>query len=231
MTTADDAPQPSRQRKGRPRSLWRRPPWGAPIRSLTNRLNMRRRSQPEKQAHSQAAKNTDIPGASAPSEKKPAPAASRGSARDERPPGCARIVLNLPNPADPGARVAPRSDGYRREKPGPGRRLRGSRPTRTSNPSPVYVGPPPVRHDVSHVQGTPPKERRHEDEKGGCHGPRRRRNPVRRRSTRSATSAHSTASWQRRATDGLSVTAPTNAEKTRLPSKIDRKERPSHNPA
>ena len=39
MTTADDAPQPSRQRKGRPKSLWRRPPWGAAIRSLTNRLS------------------------------------------------------------------------------------------------------------------------------------------------------------------------------------------------
>ena len=151
-TTADDAPPPSCQKKGRPRST------------------------------------DDLPRAGAPSKRKPASAASRGNVRDERPPGCARIVLNLPNPAGQGARVAPRSNGYRREKPGPGRRLRGSRPTRSSNPSPVYVGPPPVRHDVSRVQGTPPAERRHDEKKGGCHGPRRRRNPVRRRSARSAAS-------------------------------------------
>ena len=64
--------------------------------------------------------------------------------------------------------------------------LQGERDTRTD----------PLRDMRRETQGGAPTEQRREEKKGYCRGPRRRRNPVRRRSTRSATSARSTAVWR-----------------------------------
>ena len=71
--------------------------------------------------------------------------------------------------------------------------LQGERDTRTD----------PLRDMRRKAQGGAPTERRREEKKGGCLGPRGRRNSVRRRSARSAASARSTAGWQRRTRETL----------------------------